>query len=173
MKRALWPAITARWHSISARCVLPTPLGPSITTFSARSMNARWASSITWAFGAPPAWLQSNCSSVLTAGIVASRVKAVRLRSSRARFSLTSTFSRKSAKLAPSRAASWAKAGQSVASLASLSCSHSSAMRSCCRLITPPPAARRRPTADAAGSRSAAPRASGSVPGLRAQAPRA
>ena len=71
--------------------VLPTPLGPSSTTFSARGTNARWASSWICAFGAPPAWLQSNCSSVLIDGIVASRVSVIRLRSSRMPRSLVST----------------------------------------------------------------------------------
>jgi hypothetical protein len=50
---------------------LPTPLGPSKTTFSARSMNVNCASSWICAFGAPLAIARSNCSSVFTAGMVA------------------------------------------------------------------------------------------------------
>jgi hypothetical protein len=61
--------------------VLPTPLGPSSTTFSARSTKAKCESSMICALGAPAAWLQSNCSSVLMAGSVASFISVLTLRS--------------------------------------------------------------------------------------------
>jgi hypothetical protein len=57
-------------------CVLPTPLGPSSTTFSARATNARCDSSRICALGAPLAAVQSICSSVLTADSVATPTSA-------------------------------------------------------------------------------------------------
>jgi hypothetical protein len=60
-------------------CVLPTPDGPSNTTFSARSMNARLPSSYICARGAPLAKPKSYCSSVLMPGSDASLVSVWRL----------------------------------------------------------------------------------------------
>ncbi len=59
MNRVLMRAITGRYTSAEARCVLPTPLGPSKKMFSARSMNDRLASSWIRVFGAPLAKLKS------------------------------------------------------------------------------------------------------------------
>ena len=80
-----------------AMWVLPTPHGPSSTTFSARSMKVKAASSWICARGAPLAKAKSYCSSVLTAGSVASFSSVWRCRSPRASFSALSSFSRNSA----------------------------------------------------------------------------
>ena len=68
-----------------------------MTTFSARSTKAGCANSRICALGAPGASFQSNCSSVLSAGIVASFISVVTLRSWRPRASASRTRSRKSA----------------------------------------------------------------------------
>jgi hypothetical protein len=91
------PAMMARYASAIAMWLLPTPLGPSSTTFSARSMKVRAASSWICALGAPLAKAKSYCSSVFTAGNVASLSSVWRVRSTRALASALRSFSRKSA----------------------------------------------------------------------------
>lgn len=76
--------------------------------------------------------------------------------------------SRKNGMLESVVAVRCASGAQSVAMQSSLSCAHSAAIRSCCRFMLRPPATRRRPRADAAGSRVAAP---GDCPAQRAQVP--
>ena len=60
---------------------MPTPLGPSKTIFSVRSINTRLAKSCSCSRGAPVAKTKSYCSSVLTAGRPANLSKVALVRS--------------------------------------------------------------------------------------------
>ena len=59
MKRTFQPFCAAISPNAIARCVLPVPLGPSRTIFSARSTKPNDASSWIWLRGAPVANVKS------------------------------------------------------------------------------------------------------------------